>query len=126
MNTTNPKSAIVRAAIISHISSFGRCSRGALVSALKPVFEEHDINVNYTDNILNGMMKAGSIEREDGEYKLSEHFAYNGDSSETTQKPRGKYKPKAKALPSITMDVVKDTGRVRLTINGLIIEIGVV
>lgn len=80
---------------------------------------ELDMKVTAIQSCVYAMLKSGLLAKS----KVDATTYYGLASVTTTSKvdtPR-----KAKLSPAIQVDIIKATGRVRLSLNGLVIEIGV-
>lgn len=120
---------IVRAAkfrelIFKHIvAATTPMTRYDLLSALMIDMDSMGYKEASLDNCLSMLTKAGIIERgANAEGKSVYTKAVNALSDVVTPKVIKLKQDK----PTIVVDIIKNTGRVRLTLNGLLIEIGIV
>ena len=119
------RAAEMRSAISSLIfNSPSSLSASQIGNALSEKMKELGYNETNLSNFLFTMSKNNLISRTGG----LGHVVYGKANSEVEIEPSEKRKKVKHANPAaeIAIDIVKSTGKVRLQIKGLVIEIGVV
>ena len=111
------RSAELRAAIIAGMGSMENYKMG-LIGELDLV-KQLSVKPKDIQNAVYRMVKMGLLEQQ-GSGAASEYRLKAGTALSVAKKPIA-----AKGNPTIQVDVIKSTGRVRLTLGGLIIEVGV-
>ena len=121
------RSAEIRAAIMAAIGD-GRLTRAHIAEAINPVLQRLNYSATALDNLLYNMTKSELLGH-DKPTGMKTHYwkKTNGKSLEVTErKSTTKKKVADTKAASVTIDVVKSTGRVRVMFKGLAIEIGVI
>lgn len=127
---TMKRTAMMRAAILAFINKSEKSVQFAEIrAAVKDTMEKCEYNDNALSNFLYNLAKSKAISKHGGqgysEYAKSGFFASSGNGQEKSA-PKPKPKPTKNIPTALTVDVVESTGRIRIKLKGLIIEIGVV
>lgn len=115
------RSAKVRAAIIALVRETPQISTTEVIQSLSDLMKATKASRSSVITQLKQMVKNGQLLTEHGHRPLRFTLpAENGRTKKIT------VKGKKGEVPNFTIDIIKSTGRVRLQLGGLSIEIGVV
>ena len=143
------RAASIRAMLIAGLSEFGANSVRGLCEAFSGELAALQANDVTVRNILERSLTAGLVGKRRGTDNVTVYYvelergdlpsrkkAQAGERSEINKEPLlgydvvgappkiSKHK-KSPAQPSLTIDIVKSTGRIRLDVGGFVIDIGI-
>lgn len=116
------RAAHFRAAIMAFVKKHPGCTPAQILEGLEADRIERDASESTVLTQIHALIHAKQIEV----VKEGRHAHYHLAGSVPLAKPRSAKAPKSSSAAPFVVDISKSTGRVRLHIAGLTIEIGVV
>ena len=114
------RAAKFRAKIQAVVRSHPGISTPDIVSECAELMNEEYAPESLVHGQLSALTESGLLTRErEGRHM---HYRIQGDAPTTTRKAK---KQRERSLADVTVDMVKATGRVRLTIGDFVIDIGI-